>query len=233
MDNEEEYYDIVRSIEAGASNKNLAHVRYLYGALLPASKAEDGNSLSELYYLLKEQLDHHDTALSLSVSILQHGGSPDKVKQLEQIVESQDHFVTEKHLPRLTLRKLLAAIANELAEDQSRTLVNCLVRLQLKESPDSFSKVQGWSHFESLLAVFVRMEQQQLLTPGDPKLLCLHQYLKEMGRKDVVANQLESYDPNRPFSLAVIGSEGEDSMLTISAAVKARVFCARSIKNYV
>ena len=88
-----------------ASHKSLAHVRYLYGALLPASKVQDDSSIPELYYLLKEQQEHHDTALSLSVSILQNGGSPDKVRQLEEIAENQDHFVMEKFLPQLTLRK--------------------------------------------------------------------------------------------------------------------------------
>ena len=202
-----ECYRLLESIQKLVSHKSLAHVRYLYGALLPASKVQEDSSIPELYYLLKEQQEHHDTALSLSVSILQHGGSHDKVRQLEQIAKDRSVATIERALPLLSLRKLLANIASKLEETQCETLVGSLARMKLDEQPVRFASSHN-SYFESLLAVFVRMEQQQLLVSGDHRLLFVRELLEKIGRKDVISKYLDPYNPKQPFRLAVVETEG-------------------------
>ena len=202
-----ECYRLLESIQKLVSRKSLAHVRYLYGALLPASKVQDDSSIPELYYLLREQQEHHDTALSLSVSILQNGGSPDKVRQLEQLAKDRSVATIERALPLLSLRKLLANIASKLEETQCETLVESLAHMKLGEQPVRFASSHN-SYFESLLAVFVRMEQQQLLVSGDHRLLFVRELLENIGRKDVISKYLDSYNPKQPFRLAVVETEG-------------------------
>ena len=200
-------YRLLESILERASHKSIAHARYLYGAVLPVGKVQVDAPIPELHFLLKEEQEHRSTALSLSASILQHAISPDAISQLEQLAKDRSVSTVERALPLLSLRMLLADVANDLEETQCETLVGNLARMKLDENPDC-SVSPNSSCFESLLSVFVRMEQQQLLVAGDHQVLCVRKLLEKIGRKDVISKYLDAYDPNQPFNLFVMESEG-------------------------
>ena len=204
--------DFVRaldSIEREADWLDLAHVRYLFGAVLPQSKVDRAEHLRTYYHDLKHS-EHFSTALSLTVRALNIPGlQGQKHGWLLKYEEAEKLYESDVSLPRFIFRELLANIAKELSDEQASDLVDCFARLELHLNPDGpYLPNSPNVGFAKLLKVFIRAEQEELLKPEVKELPTLRKWLDHLGRKDLIARLLDQYDPARRIVLSVQDIQG-------------------------
>ena len=200
---EEQCEELLHTIHKKTSPTKFSRVKYLSGAVLPGSDADRIKDTSDIYFSLKESHEYHDVALSLTARILKDAGSPKEVETLEHLAaRCPTKYETDKKIPRLVFRELLASVAVDLENHDAERLVKTMARLNLNKHPDQFMSADKTLP-ESVMEAFIRMEQQNHLTPTDKSKL--EQVLEQMGRKDLIQRHLEQYDPDCPYRLVVIG----------------------------
>ena len=202
--------DFIRAldnIEKQADNLDLTHVRYLFGAVIPQVKLDAAKHLCDCYYCLKESPEHYSVALSLTIYALSFAGCQQYMQQLSDYEKAESCYETEVSIPRFILRELLANIAKELRKDDANDLVSHFAKLELHEHPDRF-RLADQSQFASVLQMFVRAEQAELLKPRERELPKLREWLEQLKIKDLITRFLDDYFPTRTIALKVQNIQG-------------------------
>ena len=197
------------SIEKQASTLDVAHVRYLFGAVIRQIKLDAAEHLRDCYYGLKESPEHYSVALSLTIYALSFAGCQEYMQQLSDYEKTETCYETDVSIPRFILRELLANTAKELSDKDASDLVSHFAKLELHEHPDQFRRAdQSHTEFASVLQVFIRAEQAELLKPGESELPKLRDWLSQLGRKDLITRFLDDYFPARTIALKVQNIQG-------------------------
>ena len=204
---EVDFIHALDNIEKQADNLDLAHVRYLFGAVIPQVKLDAAEHLRDCYYCLKESPEHYSVALSLTIYAISFAGCQQYMQQLLDYEKAETCYETEVSIPRFILRELLANIAKELSKDDAVDLVSHFAKLELHEHPDRF-RLADQSQFASVLQMFVRAEQAELLKPRERELPKLREWLEQLKIKDLITRFLDDYFPTRTIALKVQNIQG-------------------------
>jgi len=203
---EGDFVSALDSIEIQADRLDLAHVQYLFGAVLPQSNIDRAEHMRDYYHLLKHS-EHCSTALSLTVYVLRVVGLQGPgYEQLLEYEKAETRYESDVSLPRFILRELLANIAKELSYKQASELVDYFAKLELNMHPDRLNVANF--EFARLLEVFTLAEEEELLKPEVKELPKLCEWLDHLGRRDLITQFLDQYDPAKRIVLNVQDSQG-------------------------
>lgn len=196
---EQAMLELFKRVEGIASEKELEQALYEFRGLLPALEAP--RKIVDSYLALR-QSDYYQTALSLVSFIVQsvHACRPDWLAKISEFIqEISTSYEADERIPSLMLRLTLAKITNQLiCDDNQATNFMQLAADYLELHTDRFTDGPI-----PVLKLFDTLEERGSIGPKDMPLL-VSEWLKNVGRNDLVREHIDNYNPLLPIRLTVL-----------------------------